>query len=323
MKEVKETLYSLCLKGNVNKAYEYLLENECNNEMKKLKRKYYNRFFSGKPVFRYNTKDNWIRGILKVYYEYFILVLTNKESIEDAENYLVNNLYELLPDYKGYLDIDSIEDELAKEFSKRGLNFLGGVTPPFRGPYIWRKEEIAEYEVELPDRKKTVEVHFMSEFLMESWLHFATFGGIGTGGWAANDILYCVKDRYKKVLDKPDFMISYLTHEAQHLADFEDFPSICSIDLEYRAKLVELVYHPLNNKVLMRKFISHADDDRRNPHTYACHLICSNLSQRFFNQVIVEDQKEWDKIHPKVLSKCALILFEEHTKELKADKTHY
>ncbi|QED46070.1 hypothetical protein [Cytobacillus dafuensis] len=310
---MKQQLYSYCLKGDINKAYDYLQRLDENKSLEKLTKKFYNRFFSEKPVFQYKVKDTWIRSIIKVYNQYFISVLTNKMNKKDAESLLMKQLIELLPTNETFGDIDSVEDRLAEEFKMKGFYFLGGVTPPFRGPYIWGKEESVEYEVSLPTGSKKVNVIFMSDFIMQSWLHFATFGGRTAGGWATKNALYCVKERYEKVLDKPDFLYSYLAHEAQHFSDYEDFPCLLSRDLEYRAKLVELIYHPLNNKVLMKKFLSDADNNKENPHPYSSFVICTNLSKAIFNQDYESNLEKWKKIDSHLLSKYAKELFQRHT----------
>ncbi|MEN1986135.1 hypothetical protein [Paenibacillus hubeiensis] len=311
---MKQKLYSYCLKGDINKAYEYLLSLDHNTGLEKLKNKYANRFFAEKPVFRYKTKDAWIRSVIRAYYEYFRSVLTNRKRKEEAEQILAESLIELLPDgYETTDDLNSIEEKLSKAFNSRGFYFQGGITPPFRGPYIWRKQEKVEYEVTLPEKSKKIDVYFMSDFIMQSWLHFATFGGRAAGGWASENALYCVKDRYEKVINKPDFLYSYLAHEAQHLADYEDFPCLLPVDLEYRAKLVELIYHPLNNKVLMKKFLSDADHNRENPHPYSSYVICSNLSKKIYDQDYVPDPEKWRKVDFNILSSSAEELFHKHT----------
>lgn len=311
---LKQTLYSYCVKGNVSEAYEYLQSIESSKSVENLKKKYYNRFFTENPIFRYKTKDKWIKAVIKAYYEYFVLVLTNKTNINNAENLLLSQLVNLLSESKSLNDINLAEEKLSQEFKSRGFYFLGGITPPFRGPYIWRTEEKVEYEVTLPDRTKKVVVYFMSDFIMQSWLHFATFGGRAAGGWALKDALYCVKDRYEKDLDKPDFLYSYLAHEAQHLADYEDFPSLMPTDLEYRAKLVELIYHPLNAKVLMKKFLLDADNNNRNnPHPYANYIICANLSKRIFSLDYVSELDKWTKIDSQTISNLAAELLQTHT----------
>jgi hypothetical protein len=57
----------------------------------------------------------------------------------------------------------------------------------------------------------------MYDFLMLSWLHFASYGIASAGGWASKEGLYCVYNRYKHGLDKNSFLVSYLKHEGQHL----------------------------------------------------------------------------------------------------------
>ena len=54
------------------------------------------------------------------------------------------------------------------------------------------------------------------------------------------DTLYCVEWAYAP--DTENFEVSYLKHEAQHLADFQRFPGLPSAELEYRAKLTELAF---------------------------------------------------------------------------------
>lgn len=187
----------------MNAAYDYLQNINSNKSTEKLKKKYYNRFYSGKPIFRYKTKDKWIRNVIKTYNNYFIFVLTNKISRIEAENYLIGNLLSLLSNYNGAKDID-----------------------------------------------------------------------------------------------------------------YEEYPSLCSRDLEYRAKLVELIYHPLNHKALLEKFITVADNNRNNPHPYANFIICTNLSKMIFNQNQVRDPKEWAKVDSNTLSCCAKELLRKHTESL-------
>jgi hypothetical protein len=312
---MNKQLYSYCLQGDVNKAYEYLLETEPNQSIEKLRKKYYNRFFADSPILRYKSKDLWIRSVLKAYYEYFIVSLTMKKNKDEAEMDLTRKLIDILPGQSGTNDLDVLESMLKEEFQARGYYFLGGVTAPFRGPYIWRQEEKVEFDVSLPFGQQTVTVYFMTDFILQSWLHFATFGGMATGGWATTDALYCVKDSYAKVMNKPRFLVSYLKHEAQHFKDYIDFPDIDSNDLEYRAKLIELIYQP-KNVSLMHSFILHADHNKENPHPYACYLIVSHLSKMVFSTDFENDADQWTKIGSAKISTSALQLFETHTQSL-------
>jgi hypothetical protein len=316
---MKQELFSYCLQGDINKVMDYLVRLPENKSLIKLKMKYKNRFFSDNPTFEINTKDPWIRSVVITYYHYFISVMTKRENVEVAENYLIRQLNSLLPNNEDIFDLDLIENHLKKEFSSRGYYFLGGITPPYRGLYIWRNQEKREYEVQIPSGIKKVNVYLMDDFIMQGWLHFATFGERAAGGWAKKDGLYCVKERYSTVLDKPDFLISYLAHEAQHFDDYDQFPNLSPQDLEYRAKLVELIYHPSNNDTLIKKFLLDSDNDRDNPHPYASYLICTNLSDKLFNTNFESDLKKWKSIESNILSETAKDLLEEHTQSLFED----
>ncbi|AZU64233.1 hypothetical protein [Neobacillus mesonae] len=313
---MKQELYSYCLQGDINKVMDYLNNLPEATSIERIKIQYTNRFFSENPKFEYKTKDPWIRSVINAYYQYFISVMTKRENVEIAEDKLINKLNEWFPDHDDKTDLDSIEMQLEKEFNTRGFYFLGGVTPPFRGPYIWRKQEKCEYNVQIPSGMKKVTVYFMEDFIMHDWLHFATFGERAAGGWATKDGLYCVKERYSTELDKPNFLISYLAHEAQHMNDYDQFPNLGSLDLEYRAKLVELIYHPSNNDTLIQKFLSDSDTNRDHPHPYASYLVCVNLSNLLFNSTFETNPIKWKSIESEILSNTAKDLLKNHTQLL-------
>jgi hypothetical protein len=62
------------------------------------------------------------------------------------------------------------------------------------------------------------------------------------GGWAIKEDanLYCNKGDYD--LNSEHFKVSYLKHETIHFTDLNEYPQLSSADLEYRAKLIELMY---------------------------------------------------------------------------------
>lgn len=57
---------------------------------------------------------------------------------------------------------------------KKGFISWAGLPPPYRGPYIWKSMKTLHFNVELPSTFQTVTVHMMSDFLLESWISFAT-----------------------------------------------------------------------------------------------------------------------------------------------------
>ena len=153
--------------------------------------------------------------------------------------------------------IDEIEEEhVAPAFRGRGLRFLGGRTSGRYGPYIWRTEELRTYRVELPEGVQDYAVKFLDGFLSRSWLDYISFGETGTGGWSNGDgLIHCVKQVYDT--ESESFRVSLLKHEAQHALDLARYPGMTSEDLEYRAKLVELIYSEERN--MMTRFDGEAD----------------------------------------------------------------
>lgn len=110
-------------------------------------------------------------------------------------------------------------------------------------------------------------------FVVKSWLDYLSFGKVSTGGWTDTDgVINCVKSSYD--FGSENFRVSLLKHEAQHARDLTFWPDMPSALLEYRAKLVELIYSVERN--LLTQFAREADSsDNRNGHSAAAHRIVS------------------------------------------------
>jgi hypothetical protein len=131
---------------------------------------------------------------------------------------------------------------------------------------LWRDTRTARYDVELTDSRQNVVVHFLSDFVMRGWSHFATFGRSSTGGWADRDALYCIEDAYD--LASENFSNSYLRHEARHFADYERYPELQAADLEYRGKLTEIAFST-DVLRLLGTFRQHSNAASAAPHALA------------------------------------------------------
>lgn len=282
-------------------------------EIELLQQKYNERFFAQNLDENILTEDRWIKDVVSAYHAYFRTVLTNVEVMGEAELNLNKSLNMHL-NVESSEDIDETENELASIFSEKGYYFLGGVTPPFRGAYIWKRMETLNFDVEIPNQMITVSVHMMSEFLLEGWMGYATFNNRAVGGWANENGLYCNLKRYKN-LDDDSFQVSYLKHEAQHLYDYTHFPELKSDALEYRAKLVELIYS--KNHLVLKKFLNDAKNDSNFPHPYSSYKIIKSLSSIIFNKDYETDINKWLEKNYQIISTKAQELFDQNTSELK------
>ena len=180
-----------------------------------------------------------------------------------------------------------IEVEVEKIVRKEGYEYLGGDTAGYYGPYIWETSSKETYEVELPSGVEAYSIIMMDGFISRSWLDFLSFGKVGTGGWSGKDgTLCCIKSLYD--IESQVFRISFLKHEAQHSFDKRLFSKITSSELEYRAKLVELVYWE-DEKIIKMIHLEAQNSDERNSHSSASYRIITDLSRKLFNTKYEED----------------------------------
>ncbi len=111
-------------------------------------------------------------------------------------------------------------------------------------------------------------------------------------------------------MDTLPFHVCLLKHEAQHLADFQTYPGIASVDLEYRAKLVELIYlSALDQRFL--PFLREAQDDPANPHAQASYLLITDFSRRVFSEGSVTDEARWQTVEYRRIQETARRLLAE------------
>ena len=221
-------------------------------------------------------EDSCLSSLLVCYQKYYRDVFYLGMEAEKAAKHLRDRFAKIFCIDDG--DIDEMEERVGRVLTDRGLHFLGGKTGGFFGPYIWRVTEVRSYEVELPGGMAEYTVNQLDGFISRSWLDFISFGEIGTGGWTGNDgIINCVKESYD--LEGENFGVSLLKHEAQHAMDMARFGNMSSENLEYRAKLVELIYSSQRN--LLHIFLGEADDSRKeNGHSRAAARIAEGFMRK-------------------------------------------
>lgn len=223
--------------------------------------------------------DPLLDAILNAYQRYFQTCFTPADStLEAREETARQTLTAQLGDILGQpeMDLGALEQIIGGRFHEAGWHYLGGTTQGYYGPYIWKTTTRTDYDVEIPSGIETVTVFWMDDFLMRSWLDWLSDGEVGAGGWAKDEGLYCVRKAYADKLDQPGFQISFLKHEAQHHADFR-LGELEPWLLEYRAKLVELIYYP--DSSFLKSLLNSADlANKANSHAYAAGKIITDLS---------------------------------------------
>ncbi len=179
---------------------------------------------------------------------------------------------------------------------------------------LWRETETQDYQVELSDGTQPVTVHFLDDFVSEGWSNFATFGHTGTGGWANDDGLFCISSAYDRESER--FLVGYLKHEARHYADYQLFPKLEGPDLEYRAKLTELMFVGDGQGDLIGKFISHANGQSDAPHPLANYHVLEEIAGIVRLNGSPEDPASWKTVDPDAVRAAARELFEQHNQRL-------
>lgn len=261
-----------------------------------------------------------IRAIDEAYQEYYRNLFWRSLPHDRCKRDLCAALSGLLDkqyDAERQADTDSmleaVERDVEHAVENEGHHFLGGTTSGRYGPYIWKTTEPVTYDICLPSGMRKFTVNMLDGFVSLSWLDYLSFGKIGTGGWVSgqNGDLFCVRKAYKKILDKPKFTVSYLKHEAQHAYDREHIGAdMTPVQLEYRAKLTELIYYP--DLTMFRSILNEANEsDKTNSHPYASYLILRNLSEAIFGGACEWNYRKWYGKLP-LIREAALRLFNEY-----------
>ncbi len=293
--------YGHLLKGDLRAAMAYLGKfSERSEQYCK-----YTSLFQKEHYLTYDVDDG-LNEILLIYQRYYRDVFYLEKGAKEASLEMRNRfagLFQLGAD----VSLDDMEKgQISEAFRSKGFCFLGGRTSGYYGPYIWKTETLKCYEVELPDGILKYPIKFLEDFIFASWLDYLSFGEIGTGGWTDDDgLIHCIKSSYD--LDSEHFRVSLLKHEAQHAADLSQYKNMTSEDLEYRAKLVELIYS--NEQNLLPSFLASADGTKEgNSHALAAWRII-----RGFEQHLKRSRNEFENLSVSEVQVTARKLFAEST----------
>ncbi|MFT4147071.1 MAG: hypothetical protein QM644_21745 [Mobilitalea sp.] len=305
----KNEFIAYLLKGQLHKAVDYLGDFI---DKKDRIESYLDIFERGQYYKR--TDNATLEKLDCIYQNYYRNVFWNNITNTDAQKILFQELWQFCGSRADLAVDETIEDEVLRIVKAEGYEYLGGKTQGYYGPYIWKQSIRETYEVELPTGIELYTVVMMDGFISRSWLDFLTFGESGAGGWAEDDgTLCCVRSAYQKGSEE-DFHISFLKHEAQHAYDKKTYRKLSAENLEYRAKLVELIYWPIDKKI--KSILREADNSNPdNSHAIAAHRIISKMSLELFQNESAPEESFWEgKVED--VQRYALVLLGESSKEL-------
>lgn len=318
-------VYSYALQEDVEKILSVLdtiPDETLTEEQRKVKEKYFHRFKYQDEEVDYNTNDPMLKSLLKLYHSYWRKALLDKSNIKQYDEQLKDSVAAFLkahnyrPDSLSQQDISNNFGQHLKRFLKQQKYYSAtGKTGNIFDLFLWPKEDTTAYLVKLPEIEVETTIIFIDSTVTMGWQEYATFGKSYPGGWATNEFLYNVRKAYDTTSE--NFKVSYLTHEAQHFADYKVYPLLTGADLEYRAKLTELVFAQQTLYDLIRTFIRNANPEGRNSHAFANYAVIRDLSRQIFKQDFVSDIEEWKKVSPTRISKTSKSLLQQHSKALK------
>ena len=301
----KETLREMLIKGNLRAAMTYWKQFP---ETAALYQKGVD-LYQKEHYLTYDV-DTELNEILLIYQKYYREVFYLELPAEETAQRLRERLAELFQTASD-ASLDKLEEMAETAFHRKSFYALTGRTSGYYGPYIWKVEELRHYKVELPEGKQDYAVKFLDGFIMKSWLDYISFGETGTGGWSNGDgLIHCVRAAYD--LESEDFQVSLLKHEAQHAMDQARYKGITSEELEYRAKLVELIYS--RERKMLKRFVSQADVTK----TGNGHGLAAERIVRGFEICLKKDRGSLAELPVENVQKIAQSLFSESSEEIAA-----
>ena len=290
-----------------------------NNAYQTWKKEMYARFITKDEVIENATDNKIINDISRIYREYWReeLLKENPEKRSDSSLYanlseylITNNLTRLSRDSLNQtIKNDSVFKEIIED---QGFKVEFKYRNGFQELYIWDKETIKSYEVILPKKTICTKVVFIENYLLNGYDYYATVGSTQVGGWAVKEsaTLFCNKKVYD--IDSENFRVSYLKHESLHFTDLNEYPNLSSTDLEYRSKVIELMYcteETVYDRIV--EFIIGANNtDRSHSHPYANYILIKNLSELLFNSEYESDIVKWKELSVEKINSAAASLYE-------------
>ena len=265
--------------------------------------------------------DNpFINLIIDTYRSYWKQSLLGQTPPDESEAWLKNQVRHALIQhgYKSALtDSSDVLMVLDSALTAENYFFDRTISAPWHDLVIWKTQTEQLMTIQLPDGTETISTVFMDDFVSLGWSDYATLGMTSSGGWAKNDAIYCVTWAWNH--DSENFRVSLLQHEGQHIYDLKRFPKLNAIDLEYRAKLTELVFADTTLSVLLNKFTRNSALNVSSPHAYANFMVTRNLFSALYEKEFEESANPWMYANTEAVNLAARDLLDQHSTALFLD----
>jgi len=315
-------LFGLALNQDIQALLHELNTSETlSDNDKRFKSTYENRFkYASDKTDYFLKKDTTLNPINRIYQNYWRMSLldhsTNLDkNLEGKLLQFFQNENRKTPFTKKKINRKSFERVYNDYIRVKGYHSTGyGKTGSLSDFLVWKSELDTTFRVSLITDTINVNVHFMSGFISLGWEEYATMGRYYPGGWTTSTALFCVKDAYD--LKSESFIVSYLSHEAQHFTDISHFPHLLQRDLEYRAKLTELIYADKSIYLLLDSFVNNAHYDKDNAHQFADYCLIRDISKIIFHVDFEKDTLKWKQISKIDINKASRGLFLQNTAQL-------
>lgn len=291
-----------------------------NSAYQEWKKGMHTRFISKDEIIENTSENRIINDISTIYREYWRTELLKENSKDRTDSTLYKNISEyLITNHLTLLSKDSLsktiknDSELKRILEDQGVKTDFKYRNGFQELFIWDIETIKNYEVKLPKQTISTKVVFIENFLLLGYDYYASFGSSPVGGWAIKEsaTLYCNNGSGYDI-DSEKFRVSYLKHESLHFTDLNEYPNLSSTDLEYRSKVIELMYcteETVYDRIV--EFIIGANNtDRSHSHPYANYILIKNLSELLFNSEYESDIVKWKELSVEKINSAAASLYE-------------
>lgn len=219
----------------------------------------------------------FMRDLLQLYRTYWRTSALDNDSRPAAERALIDGLAKLLG--HPVSNIAEAEPLIAARLTSYGLFSLEGRTGVLHDLMIWSRNTQKIEQVPLPEGSNATHVNYLDGFISRGWSSYLTCNHTGTGGWTTTEGLFVIVPSYKSLTDE-NFRVNFLAHESQHYSDKKRFGDMPSWQLEYRAKLVEIIYADTTRDRVLDAFANNQGDDPSDPHSYADKRVLTILMNR-------------------------------------------